>query len=158
MEQVNNIVGAVSNIFFTRKEQQQIGKVSREVIKEVKTLIDIREMAGNNFVRVAGLSGAVAVAMAAYGAHAFNHEGNEEEQKLKNVFESGNKMHLFHSVAMMAVPLTRNPNLVGCTMATGMLIFSGSCYYQAITKDGRIRKITPYGGMLLIISWLLMIL
>ncbi|KAH3804911.1 hypothetical protein DPMN_133203, partial [Dreissena polymorpha] len=88
----------------------------------------------------------------------FNHEGNEEEQKLKNVFESGNKMHLFHSVAMMAVPLTRNPNLVGCTMATGMLIFSGSCYYQAITKDGRIRKITPYGGMLLIISWLLMIL
>jgi len=43
-------------------------------------------------------------------------------------------------------------------MITGMIIFSGSCYYQSITQDSTIRRITPYGGMLLIISWLLMIL
>lgn len=129
--------------------------------KEVQTIIvkEVEKMntgAGRNFVKIAGVSGAFAVIMSAYGAHAFNSQ--TEEVRLKNVYESGNKMHLIHSVALLGVPLTRRPVLVGSLMTTGLILFSGTCYYQAITGDGRIRKLTPYGGILLILSWLAMIL
>ncbi|XP_060592238.1 transmembrane protein 256 homolog [Ruditapes philippinarum] len=129
--------------------------------KEVQTVVvkEVQEMAltqGRNFIRVAGLSGGLAVIMSAYGAHAFNSQ--TEDTRLKHVFESGNKMHLIHSVALLAVPLTRRPKLVGGLMTSGLLLFSGTCYYQAMTGDGRVRKATPYGGILLILSWFAMIL
>ncbi|XP_052782400.1 transmembrane protein 256 homolog [Mya arenaria] len=155
MELVSDIFHVVSDVFVTRKDEV---KLVEKVVKEIRTQIDVREMAGSNIVRLAGISGALAVSMAAYGAHAFNSPENDDEVRLRNVFESGNKMHLFHSAALMAVPLTRHPKLIGSAMFTGMVIFSGTCYYQAITKDSRIRFFTPYGGMLLIVSWLLMIL
>ena len=36
----------------------------------------------------------------------------------------------------------------------GTLIFSGTCYYYALTQERWIRKVTPYGGFLLIFGWL----
>ena len=43
-------------------------------------------------------------------------------------------------------------------MATGMLLFSGSCYAHALTGNTSVRKVTPYGGMLLIVGWIAMVL
>ncbi|XP_053404427.1 transmembrane protein 256 homolog [Mercenaria mercenaria] len=130
-------------------------EVHTVVVKEVEKM-NLGAAAGKNFIRIAGLSGGLAVIMSAYGAHAFNSK--TEDTRLKNVFESGNKMHLIHSVALLGVPLTRRPMLVGTLMTSGILIFSGTCYYQAMTGDGRVRKATPYGGILLILSWFAMIL
>jgi len=42
-------------------------------------------------------------------------------------------------------------------MLSGMTIFCGTIYYQALTEDQKLRKITPYGGMLLIAAWLSMV-
>jgi len=42
---------------------------------------------------------------------------------------------------------------VGTLMSAGMLLFCGSCYYHALTGSTVIRRITPYGGMLLIAAW-----
>lgn len=155
MADLLQLPGKIINILYDSLPARQ--EAEKVIVKEIQTFAPL-PMAGRAFVRMAGISGASAVMMAAYGAHAFNQGTEDEDLRLKNVFESGNKMHIFHSVALLGVPNTRRPLLVGATMAAGMLIFSGSCYYQAITGDGRIRKITPYGGMLLILSWLLMIL
>ncbi|KAK6194516.1 hypothetical protein SNE40_000138 [Patella caerulea] len=107
------------------------------------------------FIRIAGLSGATAIAMGAYGAHAFKE--SEAAEKLKVTYDTGYKMHLVHSVALLAVPLTRRPYLVGSLMTTGLVLFSASCYYHALTGNTRVRWVTPYGGMLLIFAWLAMV-
>jgi len=120
------------------------------IIKEIPT--EMLPQRGLNFVRLAGLSGAVAVGMGAYGAHVFRQ--GEAEESLKLTFETGNRYHMMHTLALLAVPLTRRPMLVGTSLAMGTLLFSGSCYYHALTGDTRIRKVTPYGGMLLIFAWL----
>jgi len=43
-------------------------------------------------------------------------------------------------------------------MSVGMLLFCGSCYYHALTGNTVIRRVTPYGGMLLIAAWASMML
>ncbi|XP_041348648.1 transmembrane protein 256 homolog [Gigantopelta aegis] len=125
--------------------------------KEVETII-IKEIEMSRpyfFVRIAGLSGAIAVAMSAYGAHAFRT--SDADEALKETFNVGNKQHLIHSVALLGSCLARRPMLVGTMMTAGMIMFSGSCYYHALTGDTRIRWITPYGGTMLIFAWVAMI-
>ncbi|XP_078612548.1 transmembrane protein 256 homolog [Branchiostoma floridae x Branchiostoma japonicum] len=101
------------------------------------------------FVRIAGVSGALAVALGAYGAHAFRGDVGE-----KKTFDTGNRYHLLHSLALLAVPLTRRPLLVGSLLASGTLLFSGGCYLSSLLEMRSAARITPIGGMLLIAGWL----
>lgn len=107
---------------------------------------------GGTFVRLAGLSGAVAVAMGAYGAHAFRD--SDASPQLKYTYDTGNKYHFLHTLALLAVPLMRRPQLSGTLLTLGMVLFCGSCYYHALTGNTAVRRVTPYGGMLLIVGWL----
>lgn len=59
-----------------------------------------------NLHRWAGFSGALAVIMAAYGAHGHQFKGNPE------AFRNGNQMHFFHTLVLLAMPLARRPSLV----------------------------------------------
>jgi len=108
--------------------------------------------------RIAGLSGAAAIALGAYGAHVLNvaKEGVTEEQR--KAFEVANRYHLIHSVALLGVTMVRKPRLTGALMVGGMLTFCGTTYYHAFTGDKQYRKLTPYGGMMLIAAWLSMVL
>jgi len=78
--------------------------------------------------------------------------------ELKAVFETANKYHFIHSLALLGVPLTRRPLIVGSLLVTGMALFCGTCYAHALTGDKDIIRLTPYGGMTLILAWLAMIL
>lgn len=62
------------------------------------------------FVRIAALLGASAVALGAYGAHRTYPKDREVE--LKAMFDTANRYHFFHSLALMTVPLCRNPKIV----------------------------------------------
>jgi len=117
-----------------------------------KDILMMWNRVGSNFVRVGGLSGAIAVMMGAYGAHAFHPD--KSEKNLKNVFDIANQIHLVHSVALLAIPMTHRPVVAGTLMSMGTLLFCGTCYYHALTGDKSIRWITPYGGFMLIIGWL----
>jgi len=127
-------------------------ETEKVVVTEIKTVMPA---AGMVFVRLAGLSGALAVALGAYGAHVMR-PGHVDPQ-LISVFETGNRYHLLHSITLLAVPLTRRPQLVGSLISAGMLLFSGSCYFHALTGNTAFRQVTPYGGMLLIAGWVSMI-
>uniref|UniRef100_A0A0B6YXH5 Transmembrane protein 256 homolog n=1 Tax=Arion vulgaris TaxID=1028688 RepID=A0A0B6YXH5_9EUPU len=108
------------------------------------------------FIRIAGLSGALAVALGAYGSHAFRPK--EGDQKLKDVFDIANKYQFIHTLALLAVPFTRKPLWTGTLLTVGMSLFCGSCYIHAFTANPTFRKITPYGGFLLIFAWTSMII
>ncbi|CAG0896218.1 unnamed protein product [Darwinula stevensoni] len=102
---------------------------------------------------LAGLSGATAVMLGAYGAHVFlQKRGTTDEKRI--VFETANRYHFLHSIALLAVPLCRRPGITAGLMASGMAIFCGTCYIYAFTNWNSVRNITPYGGVLLILAWL----
>lgn len=76
---------------------------------------------------------------------------------MKAVYETANKYHFIHSLALIAVPMTRKPLLCGTLLLGGMSIFCGTCYAHALTADKRMITLTPYGGVCLIIGWLAML-
>jgi len=136
------IFQAIPGLQSSAKEVQTI------IVKEVDRVTMTR-----SFVRISGLSGGLAVALAAYGSH-----GTFPDEKTKKTFEIGNKMHMMHSIALLASPMANRPILVGSLFSMGMLLFSGSCYVHALTGNAKVRQVTPYGGMMLIFGWLAVIL
>ncbi|XP_043932954.1 transmembrane protein 256 [Protopterus annectens] len=103
------------------------------------------------FGRLAGLSGALAVTAGAYGAHGFRHSDADEYRR--ELFETANKYHFIHSLALLGVPHCRLPLLAGSLLASGMTLFCGVFYYHALTGDSSLSKAAPYGGTLLIAGW-----
>lgn len=66
------------------------------------------EQLGNNqhFIKIAGVSGALAVILAAYGAHGHKMAGDPETLK------TGNLIHFYHTLVLLAIPLCKRPALV----------------------------------------------
>eukprot|EP00121_Abeoforma_whisleri_P010862 Awhi_evm1s10016 len=58
---------------------------------------------------------------------------------------TANKLHLSHSIALLALPLVKRPMLVGGLMSSGMIIFSTSVYLTAATEDKSYGKVAPFG-------------
>lgn len=89
------------------------GKVSAstKVVNSVK--FPLHDLAGCNllFIRIAGVSGASAVAINAYYTH-YHKSHPLKDPELKQIFEKTSKFHFVHSLALVAVPLVRRPWLV----------------------------------------------
>lgn len=108
------------------------------------------------FVRIAGLMGASAVILGAYGAH--KSYPKEKQEELKAIFETANRFHFLHSLVLLGLPLTRNPLISGSLMLSGTFLFAGPCYYHAFTGENKFGKFAPIGGTILIVAWLSMAL
>ncbi|KAI8124603.1 hypothetical protein FF38_11088 [Lucilia cuprina] len=107
-----------------------------------------------HFVRLAGMSGATAVIMGAYGKHSLAKIYDIQEQlEAKAVFETANRFHFLHSFALLAMPLARRPALTGSLMAAGCLLFCGPMYYRALTGDKTFIQVATCGGFCLIAAW-----
>lgn len=75
-------------------------------------MLPLWKLVGSNLtlVRLAGLSGAAAVTLSAYGAHRkFDKDSHPD---LRNIFDTANRLHFFHSLALLSTPLARRPILV----------------------------------------------
>ncbi|XP_076657306.1 transmembrane protein 256 homolog isoform X2 [Halictus rubicundus] len=108
------------------------------------------------YVKIAALSGAAAVGLGAYGSH--RKYSDVDDVGLRQVFETANRYHFIHSLAMLGLPFCRRPFLSAVFFISGIVLFSGTCYYYAFTGDGTYRKYTPAGGICLIVAWLSMCL
>jgi uncharacterized membrane protein YgdD (TMEM256/DUF423 family) len=79
---------------------------------------------------------------------------------LMGAFETGQRMHLFHTVALLVVAwaATRWPaaavTLAGWLFAAGIVLFSGSLYALAVTGQRWLGAITPLGGLAFLAGWL----
>ena len=105
------------------------------------------------FVRIAGFSGAAAVALGAYGAHGL--KGVKPE--FVDVWQRANLYHFLHTTVM----LFASQNLIGTKrkivcglLSAGVVLFSGSCYAVGLYQDRSFGKLAPYGGMCFIGGWL----
>jgi len=110
-----------------------------------------------NLIRVAGLSGALAVGLGAYGAHVIMINDKIPDNQ-KNSFKTANMYHFLGTMGIVASSMGTYPKVSGTLMAVGTTIFCGSCYYFGFTGDTSLNKYAPVGGSTLILAWLSLIL
>lgn len=110
------------------------------------------------FLLIASLSGGLAVALGAFGAHAL--ESRVTAERLVT-WETANRYHFTHTLALLAVawavtrlPESGLPVTAGWLMLAGTLIFSGSLYLLVLSGRTWLGAITPIGGLALIAGWL----
>ncbi|KAK5986479.1 hypothetical protein GCK32_021917, partial [Trichostrongylus colubriformis] len=72
----------------------------------------------------------------------------------KKAFETGSRYHLIHTVALFATPSARYPLITGTLLIGGITLFCGPCYHYSLTGKESTRRVTPLGGILLILGWL----
>lgn len=106
----------------------------------------------------AGGGGFMGVALGAFGAHALRGRLAPE---LLLVWEKGVHYQLMHVLALMAVLLAapRFPAgpwaAAGACFVAGTVLFSGSLYALALTGLRPLGAITPLGGVLFLVGWVL---
>ena len=103
------------------------------------------------------LSGLLAVALGAFGAHALRAR---LEPALLEVFETAARYQLVHAVALLAIAalLARGRSRAFASgavlFAAGTVVFAGSLYALALTGVRAWGAVTPLGGACLIAGWL----
>lgn len=111
------------------------------------------------FLLLGSLSGFLAVAAGAFGAHALRDRIPPE---LMHAFQTGQRQHVLHVAALLGVAWasTRWPGgatrAAGWLFVAGTLLFSGSLYLLAMTGQRWLGALTPVGGLALLAGWLLL--
>lgn len=109
------------------------------------------------FLSLGSLSGLIAVAAGAFGAHALRDRLSAD---LLATFETGVRYQMYHALALLAVAwaVTRWSNslvsLAGWLLVAGTLIFSGSLYALSLSGMRWLGAITPLGGVAFLGGWL----
>src|SRR5690625_1841644 len=108
---------------------------------------------------IAAVNGFLAVALGAFGAHGL--EGKISEQAL-NTWEKAVNYQMFHTVSILITGIAmfkiHAPSLVwaGFLFILGILLFSGSLYVYSTTGIRFLAMITPFGGVLFLIGWIVL--
>jgi uncharacterized membrane protein YgdD (TMEM256/DUF423 family) len=113
------------------------------------------------FLTLACLSGFLAVALGAFGAHGLQSSlaGATDAAKRLEWWETAAHYHLMHSFALaLAGGLasrteSKAATVAGCSFALGILVFSGSLYTMTLTGLRALGAVTPIGGIALLVGW-----
>ena len=105
---------------------------------------------------LAGLAGASAVILGAFGAHALRGVLDERGTEL---WHTAVNYHVWHALAWcLALCLLDAPHRrrAALAFALGIVLFSGSLYALALGAPRWFGAITPLGGVAFIAGWLLL--
>ena len=100
--------------------------------------------------------------LGAFGAHGLTNKLTPD--RLAN-FETGARYQVYHSLALLAVALAiayfpagaKTLTIGGWLFVAGILLFSGSLYLLSITGIRWLGAITPFGGVALVLGWLMLL-
>ena len=99
-----------------------------------------------------GFLGLTAVAIGAFGAHAL--KPRLELLGTLPAFETGSRYHFYHIFAFAGSALLPGiKNWVKPCFLIGILLFSGTLYLYAVTGNTLFARITPVGGLVLLLGW-----
>ena len=104
------------------------------------------------WLTLAALSGLIAVAAGAFGAHGVS------DLKAKDWLRTGSEYQLVHALAVLACfPLlragVRRAGVCAWLFLIGAALFSGSLYLMALTTGRWMVLLTPLGGLVMLIGW-----
>jgi uncharacterized membrane protein YgdD (TMEM256/DUF423 family) len=108
---------------------------------------------------LAALLGMLTVLLGAFGAHSL--EDKLEPEALKS-FETGIRYMMFHVLALLVINSSsllqeKSKKRISLLFFAGVLLFSGSIFLISlgVIPASQIWFVTPIGGILLILSWLI---
>ena len=109
------------------------------------------------FITLASLSGFLAVALGAFGAHGLKEQLPAD---LMATWHTAVQYPFCHTLALFGVGIllaqgvvSRPLNISGWLFATGIVLFSGSLYVLCLSGIRWLGAITPIGGLLWLAAW-----
>ncbi|GIU09573.1 membrane protein [Shewanella sp. c952] len=111
----------------------------------------------SGFLLLAALSGFMAVALGAFGAHGLKNVASAE---MIAIFNLGVEYQFYHTFALIAVAFaghwlkSRLLDWAGYLFMLGIVLFSGSLYLYALLGTKWTGPITPLGGVCFLLGWL----
>lgn len=117
-------------------------------------------------LRTAALFGFLAVALGAMGAHGLRtsweaEKGLVEAAKLLEVWKTASLYHVVHAVVLLILAYVFSERTQGrwvfASFVWGTLLFSGSLYGICAFGLRWLGPVTPIGGLLLMLGWLLLV-
>lgn len=111
------------------------------------------------FLALASLSGFLAVALGAFGAHALKFK---LDANMLATYQTAVQYQFFHTLALFGVAILLMKvsstsvalKVSGFAFLLGMIFFSGSLYGLALGGPRWLGPITPLGGLAFMIGWL----
>jgi uncharacterized membrane protein YgdD (TMEM256/DUF423 family) len=109
-------------------------------------------------VLAGAISGFIVVALGAFGAH-YLEPIITANQRLET-WDTAVQYQMFHTLAILFSGLAKPKvaRLLLIVFSTGIVLFSGSLYILSLTGVTILGAITPFGGVLFIIGWIIMLL
>ncbi len=115
-------------------------------------------MNANRILQLAGIAGALAVGLGAFGAHSL--EPLLIQNGRLDTYQTAVNYHFFHTLALLGIGILAKvkPDWKGIAfsawcMLIGVLIFSGSLYILSLSGITWLGAIAPLGGLALILGW-----
>lgn len=106
-----------------------------------------------------GLSGFLAVALGAFGAHGLR---GTVDPTLLDVWQTAVQYQMFHALVLLVIVLAGSrrslPLLMRAAqlMMAGTVLFSGSLYVLVLSGIKALGMVTPIGGVLFMLGWLVL--
>ena len=111
------------------------------------------------YIIIASLFAALAILFGAFGSHALKERLSAQSLE---VYDIATRYLMFHSLGIFLIALLgfllpkESLEIPIIMMIVGTSIFSGSLYLIAMLDFKKLGMVTPIGGLLLIVGWLLL--
>ncbi len=111
------------------------------------------------YITIASLFAALAILFGAFGSHALKERLSAQSLE---VYDIATRYLMFHALGIFLIALLgfqlpkESLEIPVIMMIGGTSIFSGSLYLIAMLDFKKLGMVTPIGGLLLIVSWLLL--
>ena len=112
-----------------------------------------------NWIVAGAVSGLLAVALGAFGAHGLPRD---TPAQALDWWRTAAQYHLAHALALLAAGALGRQGLrvdaAGWCWLAGTVVFSGTLYAMTLGAPRGLGAVTPLGGLLLLLGWLLLAL
>lgn len=110
-------------------------------------------------LRAAAIFGFLGVSLGAFGAHGL--APLLQQHGTTAIWQTAVQYHFYHTLALLALALFTGEALrwrrhIATAWGLGILIFAGSLYTLALTGIKWLGAVTPIGGVLFLLGWVLL--
>ncbi len=112
------------------------------------------------FLMLGSINMFLAVGLGAFGAHGLQPKLSE---RMFEIYQTGVQYHMIHAIGILIIAFAAdrlgNPAMLswaGWSMFLGIIFFSGSLYILSISGVKVLGAITPIGGVLFMLGWILL--
>ncbi|GLQ92089.1 DUF423 domain-containing protein [Dyella acidisoli] len=114
----------------------------------------MRQLAQTREGLIVGLTGASAVLLGAFGAHALKDMLDAAHREL---WHTAVQYHFWHTLALAVAALCgdgKAQRIATLSWIVGIVMFSGSLYALALGAPRWVGIVTPFGGVAFIVGWM----